>query len=130
MVHTLVSGQKWKDLPGCGCKGGTEFTIGTCGPFGTCGGCGEGCGTNKDTCACICAPSICLCGTVSPCCVDKDNQCYVYWIGDAVMSLQLYDEGKKMKLEFCFIPCGEYEKVAEAPSAPQGGAPGSTEMKR
>ena len=56
MVHTLVSGQKWKDLPDCcGGKGGTEFTIGTCGPFGTCGGCGEGCGTNKDTCACMCA---------------------------------------------------------------------------
>ena len=56
MVHTLVSGQKWKDLPdGCGGKGGTEFTIGTCGPFGTCGGCGEGCGTNKDYCACMCA---------------------------------------------------------------------------
>ena len=33
-----------------------------------------------------------------PCCVDKDNQCYMYIVGDVIFSLQLSDEGKKCGL--------------------------------
>ena len=47
MVNTLVGGQVWKQLPDKCSKGGTEFTIGG-------GPCGDGCGKNKDTCACMC----------------------------------------------------------------------------
>merc|ERR1712087_95468 len=125
MATTLVSGQTWKELPHwSNCKkGGTEFKIGG-------GPCGDGCGKNKDICACICAPSICLCHTVVPCFKCGGDQCYYGWAcanGTAGVGLTVYDGGKKMKMEWCCINCGEFEKVSDAPA---GSPPVGQEMQR
>jgi len=136
MAHKLEGGSKWKELPDANCPGvcpgGHEFTVGECGPLGK--NCGEGCGKNKDVCACICAPQMCLCHTMVPCCVVNGEQCYYAWAcfnGQAGVGLIVTDEGKKMKIEWCFCcKCAEFEKVEDGPTYKTAGGPQSTEMQR
>merc|ERR1712048_549811 len=80
-------------------------------------------------CVCLCKPSHCLCHTATPCCmndsgcqafcgmpVPKPNQCYYAWPFFSFfygMGVFVFEEGKKFRLEWCFMPCGEYEMVED-----------------
>uniref|UniRef100_A0A7S0ITM8 Uncharacterized protein n=1 Tax=Calcidiscus leptoporus TaxID=127549 RepID=A0A7S0ITM8_9EUKA len=80
-------------------------------------------------CVCLCNIWHCLCHTAMPFFPERDcskncnyacnkydtpNQCYYGWAcgnGTAGAAFIVSEGGKKFAIEWCFMPCGEYELV-------------------
>ena len=116
----IQKGQQWKHTKTlCGEASGKVVTIDDEGCTGPC------CGKYKDDCMCICAPSICLCHTLSPCYFDekKGERCYYGWVGSSGLGFVVFDGGQKMRTEI-FCTCDEFEKVIAATRKIRPSCPG------